>query len=249
MDNRILIPQTSTKQTVPYSVVRNAVYRDGNTGEKVEMYTARVQSRGTLNAAELAQRIHDKNITIPADNIESVLKNMGVVVAEVCSEGYNADFNGFVTFRPSIKGNIATADGAVGTTNSLIIKAAAGKNLRVANKNAGTEKVDAMTLPKIASVKDLSGTTEGQISTAGMFIVEGKSLTFDAKTYPGDGFVLTDADSGTEITCSLLRKLKAGQLLLKADKALQAGTLKFALKTHVAGGAFTAAYKGDVTVA
>ena len=178
-------------------------------------YAARVQTNGTADLEQIAQRMIDQGSTTTKADILAVLEDTIKAAESYLLDGFNVDFGGLCRLGASVSGVFdGITDVYDPSKHRVDATAAVGKRIRkTVRENATVEKVETvLPAPSPLEYVDLaSGETNGTMTMGNIGTINGHRLKFDTAA-ADEGIFLID-DIGTETKVTAVQKNKPAQLV------------------------------------
>jgi hypothetical protein len=200
------------------SIIYNPVTPDPNN------QSARVESTGTLNNADIIKRMMKRGSTVTEPDANAVILLYNQEVIDALSEGYSVNTDIF-NARASVQGVFNNInDNFDASRHTVRASISAGNVLFSKMLSANVEKVStSIVSPDIIDFNDLKTNTNSQATKGGIGTITGSELKFDnTNVNEGIFFVNTTSNAETKVTDVAIRT--EGKLMFIIPTSLVAGT-------------------------
>ena len=187
MDDIVLNSEGDLK-SVAYRLVRNEM---ASQKAGAETYVGQVEVKETYGLQDVAEQMVKEGCAVKKSTIRLVLSEFAEMVAGLVSAGRAVNIGGLVRFAPAVRGTFASEDAAWDPSkNKVVVNATVGSRLRTAAASSSVRRLDAVDLPTLEEVIDLSSQEHGKITSLGSFLVQGSKLSWNAEAEDEGFFVI-----------------------------------------------------------
>lgn len=184
----IVINSEGDLKSVAYRLVRNEM---ASQKAGAETYVGQVEVKETYGLQDVAEQMVKEGCAVKQSTIRLVLSEFAEMVAGLVAAGRAVNIGGLVRFAPAVRGTFASEDAAWDPSkNKVVVNATVGSRLRTAAASSSVRRLDAVDLPTLEEVIDLSSQAHGKITSLGSFLVQGSKLSWNAEAEDEGFFVI-----------------------------------------------------------
>ena len=241
----IVINSEGDLKSVAYRLVRNEM---ASQKAGAETYVGQVEVKETYGLQDVAEQMVKEGCAVKKSTIRLVLSEFAEMVAGLVAAGRAVNIGGLVRFAPAVRGTFASEDAAWDPSkNKVVVNATVGSRLRTAAASSSVRRLDAVDLPTLEEVIDLSSQAHGKITSLGSFLVQGSKLSWNAEAEDEGFFVIYNT---AETACeAVLADEDPTRVILrnKAEFASNDEEIGLVFRTRMGGESlFQVTFKGEL---
>ena len=249
----IVINSEGDLKSVAYRLVRNEM---ASQKAGAETYVGQVEVKETYGLQDVAEQMVKEGCAqmvkegcaVKKSTIRLVLSEFAEMVAGLVAAGRAVNIGGLVRFAPAVRGTFASEDAAWDPSkNKVVVNATVGSRLRTAAASSTVRRLDAVDLPTLEEVIDLSSQEHGKITSLGSFLVQGSKLSWNAEAEDEGFFVIYNT---AETACeAVLADEDPTRVILrnKAEFASNDEEIGLVFRTRMGGESlFQVTFKGEL---
>ena len=241
----IVINSEGDLKSVAYRLVRNEM---ASQKAGAETYVGQVEVKETYGLQDVAEQMVKEGCAVKKSTIRLVLSEFAEMVAGLVAAGRAVNIGGLVRFAPAVRGTFASEDAAWDPSkNKVVVNATVGSRLRTAAASSSVRRLDAVDLPTLEEVIDLSSQEHGKITSLGSFLVQGSKLSWNAEAEDEGFFVIYNT---AETACeAVLADEDPTRVILrnKAEFASNDEEIGLVFRTRMGGESlFQVTFKGEL---